>query len=129
MSDDVSKNIEQFINHGLDVKLNWAMNKACAVVANDAKKRCPKDTGNLRRSIDFQAEPTEGVIYANTEYAPYVEVGTGIYSSKGNGRKEPWTYKGRHGFFRTSGNPAQPFLEPAARANKSDILDCFKGLI
>lgn len=111
--------------------LVMGLTKAGALVSNSAKELCPKDTGNLRRSIDFDVDDSalETVIYSNCEYAPYVEFGTGIYSIKGTGRKTPWTYKGRHGFKRTSGNPAQPFLEPALINNKSDILDCFEGLI
>jgi HK97 gp10 family phage protein len=127
----VSNNIEQFLKD-LDRKyLYEGMTKACALVQTDARKRCPKDTGNLRRSIDFEVEEdgSEGVIYSNAEYAPYVEIGTGIYSSKGNGRKTPWKYRGSKGWVTTKGNKPQPFLEPAAQSNRSDIQDCFKGLI
>lgn len=93
-------------------------------------EKCPSDTGNLRRSIDFEVEDDgrEGVVFSNVEYAPYVEVGTGIHSSKGNGRKTPWRYEGSHGWVTTSGNEPQPFLEPAAREKQSDITKKFEGL-
>lgn len=29
-------------------------------------------------------------VYTNSEYAPYIEYGTGIYASAGNGRQTPW---------------------------------------
>lgn len=88
---EVGMNLDIFIKE-LDTKyIKNCMETACVLVSNEAKQRCPKDTGTLRRSIDFQIsdDGTEGVIYSNVEYAPYVEIGTGIYSSKGNGRKEP----------------------------------------
>lgn len=130
MSDEVSKNLKIFIEN-LDSKyLASAMEDACTLVMNDAIRRSPKDTGQLRRSIDFQVsnDGKEGVIYSNAEYAPYVEFGTGIYSSKGNGRQTPWVYKGSHGFVRTKGNKPQPFLEPAVQTNTTNIQDCFRGL-
>lgn len=131
MADNVSANLDKFIKDLDSVYLKKAMTNACAKVQTEAVKRCPKDTGNLRRSIDFQVDPSgiEGAIYSNAEYAPYVEVGTGIHSTKGTGRQKPWTYKSAHGFFRTSGNKAQPFLEPAAQSSLTQIRECFEGLI
>ena len=125
---DVSANLDKFIKDLDSVYLKKAMTNACAKVQTEAVKRCPKDTGNLRRSIDFQVDPSgiEGAIYSNAEYAPYVEIGTGIHST---GRQKPWTYKSAHGFFRTSGNKAQPFLEPAAQSSLTQIRECFEGLI
>lgn len=72
----------------LDKNLYNAMVKACVVVRNDAVKNAPHKTGALQRSIDFQVSPdgTEGVVYSNLDYAPYVEVGTGIYATVGQGR-------------------------------------------
>jgi hypothetical protein len=69
------------------------MVKACGIVRNDAVEMAPHKTGELRRSIDFDVERdgTEGVIFSNLRYAPYVEVGTGVYAKKG-GRDTPWAY-------------------------------------
>ena len=50
----------------------------------------------------------------NVTYAPYVELGTGIYAEEGNGRKTPWVYQDDEGrWHRTSGMHAQPYLRPA----------------
>lgn len=94
-------------------------------------EKVPVDTGELKRSIqvDVEQDGSEGVIFSNAEYAPYVELGTGLYSSKGTGRKTPWRYEGSHGWKTTSGNEPQPFLEPAAVDNTDKILQCFEGLI
>lgn len=79
-----------------------------------AKDLAPSDTGNLRNSISHKVDPEEPAAYVgtNTEYAPYVELGTGIYAD--GGRPTPWVYQDDNGNWRwTAGNPAQPFLKPA----------------
>ena len=130
MPNEVTQNLSEFIDKKLPNYLNQAMAAACAEVQGAARERCPSDTGNLRRSIDFEVsdDGSEGVVFSNVDYAPYVEVGTGIHSSRGNGRKTPWRYEGRHGWVTTSGNRPQPFLEPAAHEKQSDIEKKFEGL-
>lgn len=79
-----------------------------------AKDLSPADTGNLRNSISHRVDPDEPAAYVgtNTEYAPYVELGTGIYAD--GGRPTPWVYQDDNGNWHwTRGNPAQPFLKPA----------------
>lgn len=127
---EVSQNLSEFINKDLPTYLKQAMAQACAEVQSAAREKCPSDTGNLRRSIDFEVEDDgrEGVVFSNVEYAPYVEVGTGIYSTKGNGRMTPWRYEGREGWVTTRGNEPQPFLEPAATEKQSEIAKKFEGL-
>lgn len=80
-----------------------------------AKRDCPVDMGTLRNSISHKVDTAEGKAYigTNVEYAPYVELGTGIYY-KGGGRKTPWVYQDSKGkWHRTNGQKAQPFLRPA----------------
>lgn len=90
MANEVSHNLELFIQDFDSKYLKKGMQDACALVRNAAIQNAPQDTGALRRSIDFEVadDGTEGVIFSNLEYAPYVECGTGIYASKGNGRKD-----------------------------------------
>lgn len=110
--------------------LEKALEKACLVVENSAKQNCPVADGQLRQSINHTVEGTKGEVGTSVEYAPYVEVGTGIYSTEGNGRQTPWTYQDAKGeWHTTSGMHAQPFLKPALEENKGRIIDCFKGLI
>lgn len=84
---EISRNLER-VSKALEGALYKSMANACAIVRNDAIKNAPHKTGALQRSIDFEvsSDGTEGVIFSNIEYAPYVEVGTGIYATKGQGR-------------------------------------------
>lgn len=56
--------------------IKQAMGKCCALVKKESKENCPKDTGELRRSITSRVtqEPTlvQGVVFTDKEYAPYV---------------------------------------------------------
>ncbi len=130
-NNEVSKNLEKLSNELEKKYLYKAMADACAVVRNDAINNAPHGTGQLQRSIDFEVaeDGTEGVIFSNLEYAPYVEVGTGIYSTKGNGRDTPWSYQIYGGeWVTTVGQRAQPYLEPALQQNTSKIRECFEGM-
>lgn len=74
------------------------------------------DTGNLRNSITHSTED-EGhtvVIGSAVEYAPYVELGTGVYAEGGGGRQTPWWYQDDKGVWhRTIGMKPRPYLRPA----------------
>lgn len=78
-------------------------------------------TGNLRNSITHAVqEDGEGnivaVVGSAVEYAPYVELGTGIYAEDRKGRKTPWRYQDSDGnWHTTSGMPPRPFLRPAVQ--------------
>ena len=52
------------------------------------------DTGALRESITHivDAENTTVYIGTNMEYGPYVELGTGAFAEKGDGRAGWWVY-------------------------------------
>lgn len=85
-----------------------------------AKDLCPVDTGQLRNSISHAVDEGEQAAYigSNMEYAPYVELGTGIYTEGGGGRPTPWVYQDAKGNWHwTRGNPAQPFLKPAVASH------------
>ena len=113
--------------------LSGALDKACIGVEGSAKRRAPVRSGNLRNSITHVVKMEEftGYVGTNVPYAPYVEIGTGIYSSRGDGRQEPWKYMdfsdGSWHF--TRGSHPHPFLKPAADENISAIINCFEGII
>lgn len=46
------------------------------VAADSARRRVPVDTGRLKGSISADSEPGRAAVYANTDYAVYVERGT-----------------------------------------------------
>lgn len=86
----------------------------------------PVDTGNLRQSIahDYDAGKKEVLIGSTSEYAVYVELGTGKYYP--GGRKQPWVYQDAKGnWHRTQGNRPQPYLKPAIM----DHLDTYRNII
>lgn len=72
-------------------------------IERDAKKNAPVDTGNLRASIESEvrlegSDTLAGFVGTNTDYAPFVELGTSRMS-------------------------AQPFLRPAVEENRELIED------
>ena len=76
-------------------------------------------TGNLRNNITHAVQEdgngnTEVIVASPTEYAPWVELGTGIYAEDGEGRKTSWRYQDSRGNWHTTrGMPPRPFLRPA----------------
>lgn len=130
LSTDVGAKIDEFLNSGFEEIMEEKLKLACAVIEGNAKSRCPVDTGRLRNSITYKVEGLEGAVGTNVVYAPYMEVGTGIYASAGNGRKSPWVYKKLDGtFVKTNGNKPTHFLENGANASKSQIIKLFEGAI
>ena len=114
-ADDCKKEIEREVE------------KEAKIVQAQAKVRVPVDTGNLRdnikTSVRWDGNTCVGVISANTNYAIYVEYGTGIYAPNGNGRPIPWVYtpdNGEH-FYWTQGQHPQPFMNPAYENTKDKI--------
>jgi len=79
-----------------------------------AKLLCPVDTGNLRNSIAHQVDEGEPAVYIGSasEYATYVELGTGKYYP--GGRQTPWVYQDAKGKWHiTHGQRARPYIKPA----------------
>lgn len=106
--------------------------KACALVEAEAKKKAPKDTGELRRSITSEVyekgETFEGAVYTPLEYAPYIEYGTGLFAEKEGRQDVPWHYQDDKGeWHSTSGQHPQPFLRPALDENREAILRLLRG--
>lgn len=82
-------------------------------IQKNAKMLAPVDTGHLRNSIKTKSETTvggaEAQVFTNTEYAPYVEFGTGQRGRESNiERPEGISYKGDW-----KGQAAQPYMTPA----------------
>lgn len=93
---------------------NRALEKCGLVGEGYAKKLCPVDTGNLRNSITHMVNDGEKAAYigTNSEYAVYVECGTGVYYP--GGRQTPWVYQDAKGDWHlTHGQRAKPYIKPA----------------
>lgn len=103
-----------------------ALEKCGLTAETYAKNLCPVDTGNLRNSIAHQVDSGEPAVYigSNSEYAAYVELGTGKYYP--GGRPTPWVYQDAHGNWHlTHGQRAKPYLKPAVADHASQ----YKGII
>lgn len=104
-----------------------ALEKCGLVGEGYAKKLCPVDTGSLRNSITHTvADNGERAAYVgtNSEYAVYVECGTGIYYP--GGRQTPLTYQDENGDWHlTHGQRAKPYIKPAV----ADHVDQYKKII
>lgn len=113
-----------------DVEMEGALGKACALVEGEAKKNAPKNTGELRNSIASKVDGLTGTVYTPLFYAPYVEYGTGLFSTKGGRTDVPWYYQDDKGeWHSTSGMPPQPYLIPALYDNRQEIANLFMEVI
>lgn len=115
--------------------LEQAVGKGCAVVERAAKKKAPKDTGELRRSITSKVESSgeeiKGTVYTPLEYAPYVEYGTGLYAENGGRKDVPWAYKDEKTgeLIWTAGQHPQPYMRPALNENRDNVVNAIKGAL
>lgn len=105
------------------------IDKGLFMIERDAKQLCPVDQGPLRASItkEIDKDKLEGRAGTNKEYAPYVCFGTGIHAEGGKGRKTPWVYETKRGWFFTHGNVPQPYMRPAYEKNAKQIMAMFKA--
>lgn len=128
---DANSLLKRIDEMGSETNISAAIGKACALVEGEAKKKAPKDTGALRRSISSTVKGTEGIVFTPLEYAPYVEYGTGLFAEKGGRKDVPWYYKDEEGkWHRSSGQHPHPYMRPALNENREEILRLIKeGII
>ena len=90
-------------------------------------------TGNLRNNLSARVEDTrEGTSIAvgsSLHYAPYVELGTGIYATEG-GRQTPWRFQDASGeWHTTNGVPPKPFLRPAVENHVEEYREVLEDVL
>lgn len=131
--DQLTKDLSELLD---EQKIEDAVKKACLIVEAEARRKAPRESGDLRRSISSKVEShddsIEGTVYSNLEYAPYIEYGTGLFAEGGEGRKDvPWSYQDDEGVWHsTSGIKPTPYLRPALYESKEKILNAIKeGII
>ena len=122
-----------------DMDLEKKIKEATVLVQGQATSLAPVDEGNLKESIHMDYKKTktlmQGRVYTNTEYAPYVEFGTGV---KGNGTyphkikglnltyaDKGWCYwdEKENKYIYTKGQVAQPFMYKSMKRSKKQIKD------
>lgn len=89
-------------------------------------------SGHLLNSIGHKTILSDKAVYigTNVEYAPYVEWGTGIYATNGQGRPTPWVWtddKGKKHF--TRGMKPRHFLKNAVDRHIDDYREIFEDIL
>lgn len=127
MLDNADKLISKLDKLAKVDNLNEVLNQACILVENQAKINCPVKYGTLRNSITHEVEGLQGVVGTNIEYAPYVELGTGLFATDGDGRKTPWSYQDDNGEWHTTiGQHPQPYLKRALDQQRATVIKLIK---
>ncbi|MBQ2289680.1 MAG: HK97 gp10 family phage protein [Bacteroidaceae bacterium] len=123
------------IDHTAEVLGEFNADKAAALEAIGivaeayAKMKTPVDTGRLRNSISHAVSGDDVYIGTNVQpYAIFVELGTGIYASDGQGRKTPWAYYDRNGKLHyTRGIKPHHMLKKAATEHTEEYKRILSG--
>ena len=93
--------------------------ETAATIESTAKALAPVDSGYLRQSITVEIMDggLKAKVTVDSEYAIFIEFGTGIYASNGDGRKDGWVYYNeKYGeYVFTRGNRPTPFWFPALK--------------
>ena len=124
------------------IQIDRVMKKQAEVVRAAAVYLVPVETGELRSSIHtdvtHQDGGTQGVVYTNKAYGPYVELGTGPVGQADHAgispevsisyRQTGWTYYDKRNgqFVRTQGQPARPYMYPALKNNEQKVIRGFR---
>lgn len=84
--------------------------------------------GALKQSLTYAVDLAKKTVTigSNLFYSVYVELGTGIFAEKGNGRKTPWVWKdfnGKWHFTRgmKAANDGKGFLRPAVEEHIEEL--------
>lgn len=84
--------------------------------------------GALKESLTYAVDLAKKTVTigSNLFYSVYVELGTGIFAEKGNGRKTPWVWKdfnGKWHFTRgmKAANDGKGFLRPAVEEHIDEL--------
>lgn len=125
----INDHTEEFVEALKKAKQNglWAMGAAAEGHAKNNLTEFPRvDTGRLRNSVTHVEDDDATYIGTNVEYAPYVELGTGIFAESG-GRSEPWVYQDSKGNWHyTHGMKPAHFLKNAATAHSDEYKELFE---
>jgi HK97 gp10 family phage protein len=98
-----------------------------AHIVRTAKKSVVVDTGNLRQSINYEANGKTISVYASAKYAPYVEFGTGgsveFTDMRELGIPESYAAQFKGEGKREVNLPARPFFFSSVRIEYKKLLE------
>lgn len=125
-------------------KAMQGLGEGLKLIVKDAKALAAYVTGDLREHITSRIEDKAGQIDAavvsTSDHAVYVEMGTGPTGAENHAgiapvpvtyKTEGWTYRDPEtgDYIHTNGQAAQPYLYPAYRNNKPNVLKCVADAI
>lgn len=109
----------------IDEGVNEYLHALGAAISADAKQGCPKDTGALASSIEFEVNGRTLRVGSNLSYAAAVEFGSRGHMIYGRPRlRFFWDRLDGWATFRHvnhPGTPAQPYLRPALFRQRGNI--------
>lgn len=128
--DDNSKEVLAALQNAVERGLEAIGEKAVKYAMKSLDEQGAVDTGNLKNHVKYEVDGDDVYVgVAGVEYAPYVEFGTGKYSTLGGGTpKETWVYYDElTGEFRIA-HPmrARPYILPAARDHAKEYRDILR---
>lgn len=142
---ECKEKLEQVKNDLTGKPMVAGMRTAALLVSGEAKKRAPADTGVLAASItpDVRSEggAVQGVVGSNKEYAPYMELGTGVFVGRKPHRPpaaalETWAR--RHGttgaavafaIAKRGGLKPRRFLQSAFEDNRAAVVTILENAV
>jgi len=114
--------IGQFIQGSIAPAVVASVTASCKLIEDSAKGYCPVDTGALRDSItsavSTSGSTTVGIVAPHTDYASFVEFGTGRKGDPSVPHNQNWP-----------GMPPQPYMRPAFDSSKDAVKEIFRGQI
>ena len=123
--DSLNGNVKNAVYRGLEQVIEFA--------DGEAKANKPYGSIMIQAETKMTADGAEGKVFTNTPHAAYVEFGTGPKGQANHSgvspkipvtyTRHPWVYKSEdYGWVTTSGQPAKPYLYPAAKATEPRVL-------
>lgn len=101
-----------------------ATNAAAQVIKNEAIKRAPADTGNLRKNIIVKRLPAQEASPLTSQHIVTVRQGKLTKKQKGAGLQD--AFYGRFVEFGTVKMAPRPFLRPAFDSKKTDAVEAMR---
>lgn len=107
-------------------ELSNEIGRGAMEIVGRAKQSAAKDTGALRQSINSEASGKGVDVFANADYAPYIEFGTGSQVSladmKELGIPDAYAAQFKGKGIREVNLPARPFFFSSARVGFNNML-------
>jgi len=107
-------------------ELSNEIGRGALEIVGRAKQSAAKDTGALRQSINSEASGKGVAVFANANYAPYIEFGTGSQVSladmKELGIPDAYAAQFKGKGIKEINLPARPFFFSSARVGFNNML-------